>query len=66
MTLGLTWRPRLLCGASVDALMDLIDDLKAAKAGGATDADLKAARAAQRRGQFYLDFVDRIRSTGGG
>ena len=49
---------------AMDALMDLIDDIKAAKAGGATDADLKAARAAQRRGQFYLDFVESENSNG--
>jgi nitrite reductase (cytochrome c-552) len=49
---------------AMDALMDLITDIKAAREGGATDADLKAARAAQRRGQFYLDFVESENSNG--
>ena len=49
---------------AMDALMDLITDIKTAKEGGATDADLKAARAAQRRGQFYLDFVESENSNG--
>jgi nitrite reductase (cytochrome c-552) len=49
---------------AMDALMDLIDDIQAAKAGGTSDADLKAARAAQRRGQFYLDFVESENSNG--
>lgn len=49
---------------AMDALMDLIGDIQAAKAGGASDADLKAARAAQRRGQFYLDFVESENSNG--
>jgi nitrite reductase (cytochrome c-552) len=48
----------------MDALMDLITDIHAAKTGGASDADLKAARAAQRRGQFYLDFVESENSNG--
>jgi nitrite reductase (cytochrome c-552) len=49
---------------AMDALMDLITDIKTAKAGGASDADLKVARAAQRRGQFYLDFVESENSNG--
>jgi nitrite reductase (cytochrome c-552) len=49
---------------AMDALMDLITDIHAAKEGGASDADLKAARAAQRRGQFYLDFVESENSNG--
>ncbi|MGE5414914.1 MAG: ammonia-forming cytochrome c nitrite reductase subunit c552 [Syntrophomonadaceae bacterium] len=49
---------------AMDALMDLISDIKAARAGGASDADLEAARRAQRRGQFYLDFVESENSNG--
>jgi len=49
---------------AMDALMDLITDIKTAKEAGATDADLKVARAAQRRGQFYLDFVESENSNG--
>ncbi len=50
--------------AALDALMDLIADLKAAKDAGRPDAELAAARAFQRRGQFYIDFTDAENSTG--
>ena len=53
-----------LRNVAMDALMELIDDLKAAKAGGAGDDELKAAREAQRHAQFYLDFVEAENSTG--
>lgn len=49
---------------AMNALMDLIGDLKAAKLAGRTDEELAAARAAQRRAQFYLDFVEAENSTG--
>ena len=49
---------------AMDALMALIADIEAAKAAGATDAQLAEARAAQRRGQFYLDFVESENSNG--
>jgi len=42
---------------ALDALMQLIRDVKAAKDAGATDADLQEARNAQRKAQFYIDFV---------
>jgi nitrite reductase (cytochrome c-552) len=48
----------------MDALMALISDIEAAKAAGVTDADLAAARSAQRRGQFYVDFVESENSNG--
>jgi nitrite reductase (cytochrome c-552) len=53
-----------LRNVAMDALMDLIDDLKAAQAGGAPAAALAAARDAQRHAQFYLDFVEAENSTG--
>ena len=53
-----------LRNVAMDALMELIDDLKAAKAAGAGDEQLKAAREAQRHAQFYLDFVEAESSTG--
>ena len=53
-----------LRNVAMDALMDLIDDLKAAKAAGASDDALKAGRDAQRHAQFYLDFVEAENSTG--
>jgi nitrite reductase (cytochrome c-552) len=49
---------------AMDALMALIADIEAAKGAGATDAQLADARAAQRRGQFYLDFVESENSNG--
>lgn len=47
-----------------DALNDLILALKAAKDGGATDDQLKAARDLQRKAQFRVDFVNAENSMG--
>ena len=49
---------------AMNALVGLIDDLKAAKAAGRSDADLRTALYLQRRSQFYLDFVEAENSTG--
>ena len=49
---------------ALDALMDLIADLNAAKEAGRSDAALEKARAYQRRGQFYIDFTAAENSTG--
>jgi nitrite reductase (cytochrome c-552) len=49
---------------AMDALIDLINDIKAAHAAGRTDAELAAAREFQRRAQFFLDFVEAENSTG--
>jgi nitrite reductase (cytochrome c-552) len=49
---------------AMDALMALIADIKAAKAAGATDAELEAPRRHQRRGQFLLDFIEAENSMG--
>lgn len=49
---------------AMDALMDLIADLKSAKTTGKSDAELSAARNFQRKAQFYLDFVEAENSTG--
>jgi len=49
---------------AMDALMELIADIEAAKAAGATEQDLAPARKAHRRGQFYLDFVESENSNG--
>ncbi len=38
----------------MDALMDLIADIKAARETGKSDAELAASRNFQRRAQFYL------------
>jgi nitrite reductase (cytochrome c-552) len=49
---------------AMTALMGLIDDLKAARTAGKSDADLKTALYLQRRAQFYLDFIEAENSTG--
>jgi nitrite reductase (cytochrome c-552) len=49
---------------SMDALMELIQDIETAKSQGKTDEQLKAAREFQRRAQFYLDFVEAENSMG--
>jgi nitrite reductase (cytochrome c-552) len=49
---------------AIDALVDLINDLKAGKSAGKSDAELSVARNFQRKAQFYLDFVEAENSTG--
>jgi nitrite reductase (cytochrome c-552) len=49
---------------AMDALMELIADIEAAREGGASDARLATALEMQRRAQFYLDFVEAENSTG--
>jgi nitrite reductase (cytochrome c-552) len=49
---------------AMDALVDLINDLKSGKSAGKSDAELSAARNFQRKAQFYLDFVEAENSTG--
>jgi nitrite reductase (cytochrome c-552) len=49
---------------AMDALMDLITDLKAARAAGKAETELAPAQSFQRRAQFYLDFVEAENSTG--
>jgi nitrite reductase (cytochrome c-552) len=44
--------------------VDLIADLKAAKAAGRPDSELAPAQEFQRKAQFYLDFVEAENSTG--
>jgi nitrite reductase (cytochrome c-552) len=53
-----------LRNTAMDALVDLINDLKSGKSAGKSDADLNAARNFQRKAQFYLDFVEAENSTG--
>jgi nitrite reductase (cytochrome c-552) len=49
---------------AMDALMALIADIKAAGAGGASQAQLDEARKYQRKAQFLLDFIEAENSTG--
>ena len=49
---------------AMNALMELIEEIKQAKAAGAKDADLKAAWEGQRKGQFFIDLVEAENSVG--
>lgn len=49
---------------AMDALVALIGDIKAAKAAGASDEALAAARQFQRKAQFLVDFIESENSTG--
>jgi nitrite reductase (cytochrome c-552) len=49
---------------AMNALMDLIQELKAARQAGQSDAQLAQARDFQRKAQFYLDFVEAENSMG--
>ena len=53
-----------LRNVAMDALMDLVKDLKAAKSAGKNDKELATAQEFQRKAQFYLDFVEAENSTG--
>lgn len=53
-----------LRNTAMDAVMDLIKDLKAAKEAGKTEAALAPAYALQRKAQFYLDFIESENSLG--
>ena len=46
------------------AIVDLIDAINAAKASGATDAQLKPARELHRKAQWHLDFIAAENSMG--
>jgi nitrite reductase (cytochrome c-552) len=49
---------------AMTALVDLINDIKAAIAAGRTDAELAEARDFQRKAQFYVDYVEAENSMG--
>lgn len=49
---------------AIDALMELIADLKRAREAGAAEAELAKARDFHRKAQFYLDLVEAENSTG--
>jgi nitrite reductase (cytochrome c-552) len=53
-----------LRNVAMDALIDLIKDLKTAKTAGKADAELAKAQDFQRKAQFYLDFVEAENSSG--
>jgi nitrite reductase (cytochrome c-552) len=49
---------------AMDALVDLINDIKSARDAGRTDGTVTTAQDFQRRAQFYLDFIESENSTG--
>jgi nitrite reductase (cytochrome c-552) len=49
---------------AMDALVELIGEIKAAKTAGKTDEQLASARDFQRKAQFYLDFIEAENSMG--
>jgi nitrite reductase (cytochrome c-552) len=57
-------RNHQLEGEALQAIVELIDDLEAAKNAGAGDAALADARKSQRHAQFLIDFVISENSTG--
>ena len=57
-------RTHNLRNLSMDALVDLINDIKAARDAGRTDAGVTTAQDFQRRAQFYVDFIESENSTG--
>ena len=48
----------------MNALMEVIADLKAARDSGRSDEELKTARDFQRKAQFFLDFIEAENSMG--
>ena len=57
-------RTHNLRNIAMDALVDLVNDIKAARDAGRNDAAVTTARDFQRRAQFYLDFIESENSTG--
>jgi nitrite reductase (cytochrome c-552) len=57
-------RTAKLLGRAEDSLIDLYDELKAARAAGASDQELAAALKLQRRAQFRADFINAENSMG--
>ena len=53
-----------LRNSAMDALVDLINDIKMAGAAGRNDSGLTTARSFQRKAQFFLDFVEAENSMG--
>jgi nitrite reductase (cytochrome c-552) len=57
-------RTHNLRNIAMDALVDLINDIKTARDAGRTDSAVATAQDFQRRAQFYLDFIESENSTG--
>jgi len=57
-------RQRALVDRALDALVDLIDDLSAARENGVDESKIEAAQQLQRRASFYVDYVEAENSSG--
>ena len=57
-------RTHNLRNVAMDALIDLINEIKAARGAGRTDAGVTTAQDFQRRAQFYVDFIESENSHG--
>lgn len=57
-------RTHNLRNQAMDALVDLINDIKSARDAGRNDAAVTAAQDFQRRAQFYVDFIESENSNG--
>ena len=57
-------RTHNLRNVAMDALVELINDIKAARDAGRSDASVTAAQDFQRRAQFYVDFIESENSNG--
>ena len=57
-------RHQALVGRTLDALVELIDDIDAAKRDGVAPEKLAAALQLQRRASFYVDYVEAENSSG--
>jgi nitrite reductase (cytochrome c-552) len=57
-------RTHNLRNLAMDALVDLINDIKGARDAGRADSSVTTAQDFQRRAQFYLDFIESENSNG--
>lgn len=57
-------RTHHLRNLALDALVELINDIKAARDAGRSDAGVTTAQDFQRRAQFYVDFIESENSNG--
>jgi nitrite reductase (cytochrome c-552) len=57
-------RHRHLVDRTLDALVELIDDIAAASENGVSEEKLAAARAWQRKASFYVDYIEAENSSG--
>jgi len=57
-------RHQKLVKVALDAVVELIDDIKAAQKQGVSEEKIKAAQQWQRKATFYVDYVEAENSSG--